>query len=82
MGYGSWMGYKIRRKSDGAIGKVTTDSNGRLRVLTVEFPDGSKHEIIMDNFGDDSAFSKASQEDYQFYDKHRDIWYDFLLGCE
>ncbi|VVB52335.1 Uncharacterised protein [uncultured archaeon] len=35
------------------MGKVTGDSNGAFRILTVKFEDGTQEEIRMSNLGPD-----------------------------
>ena len=47
----SWIG-KIVRKGK-KIGKVVKDQNGRYRILTVEFEDKTREDIVLNNIGVD-----------------------------
>lgn len=60
-GHGSWMGTLIRRGE--RYGQVTSDSNGRYRVLEVTFQDGTKEEIRLNNVGPD----EKEVHEYEWY---------------
>ncbi len=46
-----WIGKLIRK--DKLMGKVVRDQNGRYRILTVEFEDKTREDIILNNIGVD-----------------------------
>lgn len=54
----SWMGEPMMNP-EGKIGIVICDSNGPFRILTVEFEDGIKEDLILENIGENP---KRSQE--------------------
>ena len=67
----SWIGKKIRK--DSKIGKVIRDTNGMRRILTVEFDDGNKEEIRLNNIRPDLE----DVHDYEWYDEDNEKWYKF-----
>ena len=70
-GRNSWVDTKIRKGKK--IGKVTKDLNGRYRILTVEFPDGTEEEIVMNNVGPDPE----SVHQYEWQYKENNKWIRF-----
>ena len=73
-----WVGVKVKRKSDGLIGKIITDRNGIFRILTIEFPDNTKKEIWLSNFGPENERLKKENEQYMFQGiRNPHKWYEF-----
>ena len=64
-----WLGKPIRKGKK--VGKIVRDQNGRYRILTVEFEDKTREEIILNNVGPDDE----SVHQYEWFSN--DKWYDF-----
>ena len=65
----TWIGKLIRKGKK--KGKVVRDQNGRFRVLTVEFRDGTIEKITLSNLG-------ADDESVHQYDwLSGETWYTF-----
>lgn len=71
MSNNSWIGTKIRKGKK--EGKVIYDQNGRFRILGVEFQDGTKDEIVMNNVGPDFD----SVHKFEWYVKEDKKWLRF-----
>jgi len=63
------IGKSIRKGEK--IGKIIRDQNGRYRILTVEFDDKTREDIVLNNVGMDDE----SVHQYEWLSK--DKWYRF-----
>ena len=65
----SWIGKPVRKGEK--MGKIVRDQNGRYRILTVEFDDKTRENIILNNIGADDV--SVHQYEWLLGDK----WYRF-----
>ena len=69
----TWIGKSIRKGEK--KGKVVRDQNGRFRILTVEFEDETREEIVLNNIGVDDE--RVHQYEWLSSGKWCDKWYRF-----
>ena len=68
-----WIGTRVR-KGD-MIGKIINDSNWRYRILTVQFENGTKEDITLNNIGPDPE--SVHQYEWECELEGKKIWYRF-----
>lgn len=72
-GEGSWVG-KEMMDPEGKVGTVVVDDNsvqgGALRVLTVEFEDGTKKDLTLANVGPNPSETR----EWKWYFENQDEW--------
>ena len=64
-----WIGKPVRKEE--LLGKIVRDQNGAQRILTIEFEDKTREDIVLNNIGIDDK----SVHQYEW--KSGDTWYKF-----